>query len=29
VINTIKNGTTLFIYHPSQKYLHGSTVLNG
>ena len=29
VINTIKNGTTLFIYHPSQQYLHGSTLLNG
>jgi hypothetical protein len=29
VINTIKNGTTLFIYHPSQKYLNGSTILNG
>lgn len=29
VINTIKNGTTLFIYHPSQQYLHGSTILNG
>lgn len=29
VINLIKNGTALFIYHPSQQYLHGSTVLNG
>jgi hypothetical protein len=29
VINLIKDGTTLFIYHPSQKYLHGSTILNG
>ena len=29
VINLIKNGTTLFIYHPSQQYLHGSTILNG
>ncbi len=29
VINTIKDGTTLFIYHPSQQYLHGSTILNG
>jgi hypothetical protein len=29
VINIIKDGTTLFIYHPSQQYLHGSTLLNG
>jgi len=29
VINIIKDGTTLFIYHPSQQYLHGSTILNG
>jgi hypothetical protein len=29
VINLIKDGTTLFIYHPTQKYLHGSTLLNG
>ena len=29
VINTIKNGTCLFIYHPSQRYLHGSSILNG
>lgn len=29
VINMIKDGTTLFIYHPSQSYLHGSTILNG
>jgi len=29
VINLIKDGTTLFIYHPSQQYLHGSTILNG
>ena len=28
VINLIKDGTTLFIYHPSQQYLHGSTILN-
>lgn len=28
VINTIKNGTVLFIYHPSKSYLHGSTLLN-
>lgn len=29
VINLLKNGTCLFIYHPTQKYLHGSTILNG
>jgi hypothetical protein len=29
VINLIKDGTTLFIYHPSQQYTHGSTILNG
>lgn len=29
VINTIKDGTCLFIYHPSQRYLHGSSILNG
>jgi hypothetical protein len=29
VINLIKNGTTLFIYHPSASYLHGSKILNG
>lgn len=29
VINLIKNGTCLFIYHPSQQYLHGSRILNG
>lgn len=29
VINLIKNGTCLFIYYPSQKYLHGSKILNG
>lgn len=29
VINLLKNGTCLFIYHPDQKYLHGSTLLNG
>ena len=29
VINMIKNGTCLFVYHPSQKYLHGSRILNG
>lgn len=29
VINLIKDGTTLFIYHPLKSYLHGSNVLNG
>lgn len=29
VINLIKDGTCLFIYHPSAKYLHGSKILNG
>lgn len=29
VINYIKNGTCLFIYHPTQAYLNGSNVLNG
>jgi hypothetical protein len=29
IINTIKNGTCLFIYHPSTKYLNGSKLLNG
>ncbi|HVG40075.1 MAG TPA: murein L,D-transpeptidase catalytic domain family protein [Chitinophagaceae bacterium] len=29
VINYIKNGSCLFIYHPSKNYLHGSTILNG
>ena len=29
VINLIKDGSALFIYHPSQKYLQGSTILNG
>jgi hypothetical protein len=28
VINTIKNGTCLFIYHPSKKYLNNSKLLN-
>jgi hypothetical protein len=28
VINTIKNGTCLFIYHPSATYLKGSKILN-
>lgn len=29
VINIIKNGSALFVYHPSKSYLHGSTILNG
>ena len=29
VISLIKNGTCLFIYHPSDSYLNGSTLLNG
>jgi hypothetical protein len=29
VINTIKNGTCLFIYHPQKQYLLGSKILNG
>lgn len=29
VINLIKDGTCLFIYHPSANYLHGSKILNG
>jgi hypothetical protein len=29
VINLIKNGTALFVYHPSKSYLHGSKLLNG
>lgn len=28
VINTIKNGTCLFIYHPGKNYLTGSKILN-
>jgi len=28
VINLIKNGTCLFMYHPSETYVHKSTVLN-
>lgn len=27
VINLIKNGTCLFVYHPSKSYLHGSRLL--
>jgi len=29
LIDIIKNGTCLFIYHPLKSYLHGSNVLNG
>ncbi len=29
VINLIKDGSALFVYHPSKSYLHGSTILNG
>lgn len=29
IINTVKNGTCLFIYHPLAKYLRGSKILNG
>ena len=29
IITTIKNGTCLFIYHPSRSYLLGSKILNG
>ena len=29
LINTIKNGTCLFIYHPTKNYLQGSKILNG
>ena len=29
VISTIKEGSVLFIYHPSAGYLHGSKLLNG
>jgi L,D-transpeptidase catalytic domain len=29
VINMIKNGSCIFIYHPSTDYLHGSKILNG
>jgi len=29
LINTIKNGTCLFIYYPSKNYLLGSKILNG
>ncbi|NJO25990.1 MAG: murein L,D-transpeptidase catalytic domain family protein [Bacteroidia bacterium] len=29
LIKHIKNGTCLFIYHPSKQYLTGSKILNG
>ena len=29
LIQTIKNGTCLFIYHPTKQYLSGSKILNG
>jgi hypothetical protein len=29
LINTIKNGNCLFIYHPTKNYLKGSKILNG
>jgi hypothetical protein len=29
IINTIKNGTCLFIYHPSKQYISKSKILNG
>lgn len=29
IINTIKNGSCLFIYHPNKHYLQGSKILNG
>lgn len=29
IINIIKNGTCFFIYHPTAKYLNGSSILNG
>jgi len=29
IINTIKNGSCFFIYHPDKKYLKGSKILNG
>ena len=29
IITTIKNGTCLFIFHPSRNYLQGSKILNG
>jgi hypothetical protein len=29
IINIIKNGSCLFIYHPDKKYQNGSKILNG
>jgi hypothetical protein len=29
IINTIKEGSCLFIYHPSKLYLNRSKILNG
>jgi hypothetical protein len=29
IINTIKEGTCLFIYHPNRNYLLRSKILNG
>ena len=29
VINLLKNGTCLFVYHPTEQYLQGSKILNG
>jgi len=29
IINTIKNGTCFFIYHPTKKYIKTSKILNG
>jgi hypothetical protein len=29
LINTIKNGSCLFVYHPTKNYLTGSKILNG
>jgi hypothetical protein len=29
IIRTVKDGSCLFIYHPTKNYLSGSTVLNG
>lgn len=29
IIHLLKNGSTLFIYHPSNNYLNGSKILNG
>ncbi|RYY94110.1 MAG: murein L,D-transpeptidase catalytic domain family protein [Chitinophagaceae bacterium] len=29
VINMIKDGTALFVYHPTQKYLNSSKIING